>query len=383
MRLKGKLNRWEQHGLISAEQHGAILEYERRHGFGWQAGLGFLGVFAIVMGILAVVAANWQIVPAWVKLGVHLLLNVLLAIGVLRTWRNPAIAQLCLLAWYGLTLTFIGLMGQVFHLAGSTAGALILWTALTSAAVVAFATSALVLLPWIVGTLVALIAAYDAFVRPLLGTDLLLPWLMLGAMLPAALALIAARLSAPRWHALNKQLLWLAGWLPVVTAAIACQFWYSDSLRAPAFTANDVIATLAVAALAIALALNSRIAVPDWLDTATHFRLLLLVACALITLPFLFPRVEADWLAALSFVALGLLLGWLGHRTENARLVSAAIFAIALRLFIVYLEVFGNLLLTGFGLIFSGAVLLLLLQLARRLSRSAMRNVASVDGGVS
>lgn len=381
MRLKGKLNRWEKHGLISAEQHGAILDYERRHGFGWQAGLAFLGVFAIVIGVLAVVAANWQVVPAWMKLGVHLLLNAALAVGVLRTWRNPAIAQLCLLAWYGLTLTFISLMGQVFHLAGSTAGALLLWTILTSAAVVAFASSALVLQPWTVGTLLTLIAAYDAFVRPVLGADLLLPWLMLSVMLPAALAMIAARLSGPRWHALNKQLLWLAGWLPVVAAALVCQFWYSDSLRAAAITANDVIATLAIAALATALALNSRIAVPEWLDTVANFRLLLLVACALITLPFLFPRVEADWLAALGFIALWLLLGWIGHRTQSSRLVSLAIFAIALRLFIVYLEVFGTLLLTGFGLIFSGVVLLALLQLARRLSRSAAR-AAAAEGGL-
>jgi uncharacterized membrane protein len=382
MRLKAKLSHWEKQGLISAEQHSAILEYERRHGFGFQAGLAFLGVFAIVIGILSIIAANWQIVPGWVKLGVHLLLNALLAVGVLRTWRNSVIAQLCLLAWYGLTLTFIGLMGQVFHLAGSQAGALVLWTLLTSAAVVAFATSGLVLLPWIVGTLLTLIAAYDAFVRPLLGTDLLLPWLALGAMLPAALAMIAARLSDARWHALNTQLLWLAGLLPVATAAIVCQFWYSDSLRAAVFTVNDVIATLAVAALAIALACNSRLAVPDWLDTARHFRLLLLVACVLITLPFLLPRVEADWLAALSFVSLWLVLGWLGHRTHSPRLVSMAIFAIALRLFIVYLEVFGTLLQTGFGLIFSGVVLLLLLQLARRLSRSATRALASADGGL-
>ncbi|MGV3591446.1 MAG: DUF2157 domain-containing protein, partial [Gammaproteobacteria bacterium] len=199
MRLKGKLKRWEKQGLISAEQHVAILDYEHRHGFGWQAGLAFLGVFAIVIGVLAVVAANWQAVPAWMKLGVHLLLNAGLAVGVLRAWRNPVIAQLCLLAWYGLTLTFIGLMGQVFHLAGSTADALLLWTLLTSAAVVAFATSALVLLPWIIGTLLALVASYDAFVRPVLGADLLLPWLMLGVMLPAALAMTAARLSGPRW----------------------------------------------------------------------------------------------------------------------------------------------------------------------------------------
>lgn len=382
MRLKGKLNRWEKQGLISAEQHSAILDYERRHGFGWQAGLAFLGVFAIVIGVLAVIAANWQVVPAWMKLGVHLLLNAALAVGVLRTWRNPAIAQLSLLAWYGLTLTFIGLMGQVFHLAGSTAGALLLWTILTSAAAVAFATSSLVLLPWTVGTLLTLIAAYDAFVRPVLGADLLLPWLMLGVMLPAALAMIAARLSRPRWRALNKQLLWLAGWLPVVTAALVCQFWYSDSLRAAVFTANDVIATLAITALATALALNSRISVPEWLDTVANFRLLLLVACALITLPFLFPRVEADWLAALGFIALWLLLGWIGQRTQSSRLVSLAIFAIALRLFIVYVEVFGTLLLTGFGLIFSGIVLLGLLQLARRLSRSATRAAPAAEGGL-
>lgn len=379
MRLKARLGRWEREGLISAQQHTAILEYERQHGFGWQAGLGFLGVFAIAIGILAVVAANWQIVPEWVKLGVHLVLNLLLAAGVLRTWRNPAIPQLCLLGWYGLTLTFIGLMGQVFHLAGSTAGALVLWTVLTSAAVVTFATSALVLTPWVVGTLATLIAAYDQFVRPVLGTDLLLPWLLFGAMLPAALAMIAARLPQARWHELNRQLLWLAGLLPVVTAGIVCQFWYSDSMRAAVFTVNDIIATLAVAALAVVLALNSRLAVPEWLDTVAHFRLLLLVACVLITLPFLFPRVEADWLAALGFVALWLMLLWLGQRTHSQRLVSMAIFVIALRLFIVYLEVFGNLLQTGFGLIVSGIVLLALLQLARRLSRSA--RPASPDGG--
>lgn len=237
------------------------------------------------------------------------------------------------------------------------------------------------LYPWTLGTLMTLVASYDAFVRPVLGTDLLLPWLMLGAMLPAVLAMIAARLRDVRWHALNKQLLWLAGLLPVVTAAIACQFWYSDSLRAAAFTAYDVTATVAVAALAVALALNSRLAVPDWLETAANFRLLLLVSCALITLPFLFPRIEADWLAALGFVALWMLLGWIGHHTQSPRLVSLAIFAIALRLFIVYLEVFGNLLLTGFGLIFSGVVLLALLHVARRLSRSATRAVAAAEGG--
>jgi len=293
----------------------------------------------------------------------------LLAAGVLRTWQRPIVAQLCLLAWYGLTLTFIGLMGQVFHLDGTMAGALLLWTLLTSAAVVAFATSALVLLPWVLGTMTTLVAAYDAFARPQLGTDLLLPWLLSGAMLPAALAILSARLNAERWQALNRQLLWLAGLLPVVTATIVSQFWYSDSTRAFVATANDVIATLAIAGLAVALASNSRIAIPEWLERTWNFRLLLLVACGLIALPFLFPRVESEWLAALSFIGLWLLLGWLGHRTQNSRLVSLSILVIALRIFIIYLEVFGSLLQTGVGLIFSGMLLLVLLNFARMLTR--------------
>src|SRR5690606_9578651 len=124
MRLSGKLARWQHAGLLSAEQSAAILDYERRTHVGWQGGLAFLGVFAIVIGVLAVVASNWQAIPPWWKLGAHLALNALVALGVLRRWERPVIAQLCLLAWYGLTLSFIGLMGQVFHLAGSTAEAL-------------------------------------------------------------------------------------------------------------------------------------------------------------------------------------------------------------------------------------------------------------------
>ena len=49
--------------------------------------------------------------------------------------------------------------------------------------------------------------------------------------------------------------------------------------------------------------------------------------------------------------------------------MSLSILVIALRLFIVYLEVFGSLLQTGFGLIFSGVLLLALLHVARTLSR--------------
>jgi uncharacterized membrane protein len=369
MRLNNKLARWQEAGLLQAEQRAAIEEYEQAHALGWQGGLAFLGVLAIVIGVLAIIASNWQITPPWLKLTTHLLLNTMVALGVLRHWQRPLVGQLCLLAWYGLTLTFIGLLGQVFHLAGSTAAALLLWTLLSSPAVVAFGNSKLVLLPWVLGTLATLFMVYAEYVAPLLGADLLLPWLLFGVMLPAIFAIAAARLTKVRWQALNEQLLWLAGMLPILTAGVACQFWYFDAMRAFVATPSAVIATLAIAALAIALACNSRMAVPEWLESIGNFRLLLLAACGLITLPFLVPRIESEWFAALSFIGLWLLLGWLGHRTRSQRLVSIAIGVIALRIFIIYLEVFGSLLQTGFGLIFSGALLLALLAFARSLSR--------------
>ncbi|MEY4640342.1 MAG: hypothetical protein RLZZ227_336 [Pseudomonadota bacterium] len=378
MRLDNKLARWQEAGLLQAEQRSAILAYEQQHALGWQGGLAVLGVLAIVIGVLAIIAANWQIMPPWLKLGAHLLLNTLLALGVLRQWQRPVVAQLCLLAWYGLTLTCIGLMGQVFHLAGSTAGALLLWTLLSSAAVIAVGNSKLVLLPWALGTLVTLFFVYAEYLSPRLGSDLLLPWLLFGAMLPAIFAMLAARLPRPQWQPLNQQALWLAGLLPILTAGIVCQLWYFDEARAVVAAPSVLVATLAVAALAVALVCNSRIAVPEWLDSVGNFRLLLLGACVLITLPFLWSGIESEWIAAFSFISLWLLLGWLGHRTRSQRLVSLAIGIIALRIFIIYLEVFGSLLQTGFGLIFSGALLLGLLAFARTLSRKV--NVAQGDG---
>ena len=61
------------------------------------------------------------------------------------------------------------------------------------------------------------------------------------------------------------------------------------------------------------------------------------------------------------------MIGWTGLRLGYRGLLNTAIVIIALRLVIVYIEVFGNLLSTGVGLIASGVLLIALVWGTRRL----------------
>ena len=74
------LRRWTAAGLIDAAAAARIGEWERAHarplGLWAMAGV---GVIAIGLGVMAVVGANWEDIPAWLKLGVCFVLQIVLA----------------------------------------------------------------------------------------------------------------------------------------------------------------------------------------------------------------------------------------------------------------------------------------------------------------
>jgi hypothetical protein len=77
-------------------------------------------------------------------------------------------------------------------------------------------------------------------------------------------------------------------------------------------------------------------------------------------LPFLMPHPHMAVAGAAVFMAYWAMVGWTGLRLGTRWVLNAAVIIIALRLVIVYVEVFGNLLSTGIGLIVSGALLIAL-----------------------
>ena len=88
-------------------------------------------------------------------------------------------------------------------------------------------------------------------------------------------------------------------------------------------------------------------------------------------MPFLTQHPHWPVVGAGIFMAYWALIGWIGLRLGYRGLLNTAIVIIALRLVIVYIEVFGDLLSTGVGLIASGVLLIALVWGTGRLIRTA------------
>lgn len=132
MRLEQKLKRWVGAGLIDSEQSDAILNFEetRKTPYLYYSFI-ILGVIVIGIGIIAIIAANWEEIHDFVKLGVGL--SILAFTAGLAFWKreNPNLLTAFIVLESILILGMIGLVSQVYHLEGKYYEAAILWCILT------------------------------------------------------------------------------------------------------------------------------------------------------------------------------------------------------------------------------------------------------------
>ncbi len=82
MSLDRKLARWEDAGLIDGDTRARIRAFEQseRAPVALYA-LGVLGAGTLALGVVSVVAANWDGIPGSVKLGGDLLIGAVLAMS--------------------------------------------------------------------------------------------------------------------------------------------------------------------------------------------------------------------------------------------------------------------------------------------------------------
>lgn len=359
MSIKKKTTKWEEAGLLSADQATQIIEYEKNRAAGKLfKGLYGTGAFSILMGILAIVASNWQIIPAETKLIVHLLVNAGAAYGIYQfdQHNKRLFRELFIFGYMGLTLTLIALTGQVFHLNGSIASALVLWMILSTPFVLTFGHTKISLFPWIVSFIAAISAVMYEYVYPSLSdTEQLVVSVGAWALLPVIFVQISGLIQKLNRPELQNLLFYMGVALAAIVANICCQLWYvdlEDSLG---------IQILVLGFFALAAVLISMMKFPkDFtvVQDIQNTRLFLWGSLGVSALPFVLPGVESDILAAASFVGYWIFLGYIGQITGRQNLVSLAITIIALRIYGIYLELFGTLLQSGFGLIFSGLLLM-------------------------
>jgi hypothetical protein len=105
--------------------------------------------------------------------------------------------------------------------------------------------------------------------------------------------------------------------------------------------------------------------------------LLATVSVAATIVPLIFTVGDAAILPAMAFIAYWVFIGWLAQGMHKMRYVSLAITVIAIRIFVIYVELFGSLATQGFGLITGGIVMLALIYAARRLNRRITKGGAA------
>ncbi len=362
--LAHRLRRWEAAGLIDATTREKILAWEAAHGHGW-ATRGLLGLGALILGIglISLVAANWQRIPAAFKLGADLVLLSGLG-GAIYTARPGGNTREFFIFLFQLAcLASIGLIAQIYHLSGAPWRALALWSAMLLP-VTLFARSSAPWSTWSSGLLTALGLWLDETIGGPSSTSLLVDawWLAQAALL---LHLLGLRLDLrPMATAFG---IWALALGLALTFGI--DLMLHDGRKLPQLVPwlpAGYLLGLAV----LGVAASRRLLRPGALLILTLLLVLVggvITALALESNPPLLGSHRhglAGALFSLGVLGLGLALsavqGW------RAAFRVFLVF-LGLRIYGIYLEAFGGLAATGVGLVISGLVLIALVLLMRRI----------------
>lgn len=378
-----KLQVWQLAGLISADQATAIAMHEKsRHQGRFGRGMTGLALFAIMIGVLSIIAANWAYIPPVVKIGAHLLLNAGLCVALWRAFsagRDTQREAITLLL-AGLTLTLIALTGQVLQLGGSYGGALFVWLVAIAPMMLFFGQTRLTAIPG----LLAFVGALPVILADYIGhfPDFWLGFYGLLVVVLVPLAMIADghirrfRAVRPVWAQVAQRV----GFAILTLMASAWNiFWYETRFTQFQTSVNEIHLTYAQGYM-IYLAVFAAAAIgmsAHWLIYARSepdrrfYRLTwayAAISIVMLALPIILPAIESQSLAAILFIAYWGFIGWYAQQTGAMRLLSLSIFVIAMRIYIIYLEAFGGLMSGGFGLISGGVVMLAMLYGARKLN---------------
>lgn len=381
-----KIREWTAHGLLTEAQAAAIHEYEQARKAGrFGRGLTGLGIFAILVGVLSIIASNWYAIPPLVKIGGHAAINIAVGAIAIRawqtgkdTWREGAV-----LAFLGLTFTLIVLVGQVYQLDGTLANALAFWLVITLPFFLLLGQSYMTAAPWM-AAFVLTVYLFSGEHAKALPDDYQRSFMIgIGAFFP--LALMADGMTG-RFRALRLALCDCAvraGAFLLLTSATFCLAfidagWVGWRHYALADAHAWTIFGAGAAAIAVHALVYKNYQGNDHMRYGAYFAFLSLAA---LMLPFLgvLPRIEA--LSAIPFILYWVFIGWMAQTTGHMRLLSLSIVVIAIRIFVIYVELFGSLMDTGVGLICGGVVVLVLIAAARRLN-SHLQKKGRLHGAV-
>jgi uncharacterized membrane protein len=371
------LKRWRDAGLIDDSAIARIGAWETRHRRPiWLWALSGMGALAIGLGVVAVVAANWEEIPAGAKLAVDLLLTGVCAVLVFVAWQRDLAwpREIGALLLFGLVLGGIALIGQVYQLQSDPWQALVIWLALSTPFLALVAFTRLVGALWLAAAVLSWFAAYEPLERlimPLASGPGSRHFFHLLLYLPACLMIVVAVVRR-RWPPAEEQgelllKLALAGLVAAVSTTVVVIDSRLESAVAPVEIWVGAGATL-LAAASLWLGSGALQRRPAMALLGTSF---MVWAASLLLARAWNPEAKAMFEAifGLLFIVYWSAIGWLAARSGQRVLFSLAFTVIGLRLLILYFEAIGGLTATGLGLIGGGVLCLALTWVGWRLTR--------------
>lgn len=370
-----KIATWHDAGLIDAATRDRLLAYEASHARPLALWAVFgIGALAIGLGLVSVIAANWEDIPGLVRLGVHLALIIgALAALFLREDRiaasSPWAVEALLFVTTALGLTFFGHLGQVYQTSSPLWQPLATWLVLFTPLLLMMGRSwpsahaVLGGAVWTAWEYATAMTGYGAVRDPGFLWQL---WLGFVIGLPVVLALAAAALRARSarpdfWRRLEQLALAYA----VAGASLACALASVGGFGDGGMWKSGTI-TLASGGVALLTGLALVQARPG---TSGRMAGVIIAGAGLVLLTAQVADGTTTPAAAL-FMALwigitgaALVAGWRG-------VFQLAVGVIALRLIVLSFELAGDLLTSGFGLILSGMMILAVAWVAVRVSKT-------------
>ncbi len=369
MKFAKRVEQWVEAGIIDSASAARIMAHEEsRRGLTFVTAMLGIGGLAIFLGIAAIVGVNWDRIPGLVKILVHALINSGIAFAlyhVIRQSKTGVLVDLLAGVLAGLTFTFIALVGQIYQAQEPTWKALALWLVLITPFLLSVARSQTLMRLWVI----ALLATYGFFVGDQIEKlDGLVRSLMI--VMPPLVMIAVGQTTwlRSRFDVAMTQLSVIGHIVMVAHVSLAQIVWRTtDQWILYPLPDNNILWEAFIISVVFALGIVGLRRAKLLIEMPQEIDILIVLSPIIGFLPML--GAHGDWpvIGAGIVMAYWGYCGWVGIKAGYRRALDVAVGFIALRLVIVYVEVFGSLLQTGVGLIVSGFLLIGLVLGLRRI----------------
>lgn len=316
-----------------------------------------LSFFCIGLGIVSLIAANWQQIPAWFKITTDMVLMLLLVWQIIRTYpQTNHWTEACLILYGILIMATIGLIAQIFQLSSESFSAVLMLWSLLSAPIVLVVKTMVFPFFWIP---LFLGSFYDLFLFDSNNSDMTI-WMGYLFVL-SFLYQVMQRYSVLPQKFIKAFALWLI-------IGITVSFFLLNVMGSFAFTKdiNIYIVMIVVLMWGGVFYINKK-------EKQTFLLPTILGILGIYFIWLAFGGANGTLLRFLITVIALSVVGAYAYRTNKRKLLILSTILIAGRIFFLFIELFGTLMNTGIILIFSGIFLILSLKIIAKITSPSMK----------